>query len=204
MTTDTPHLTWTSLVNSYDTSKQAINFTLTASSSSNDTRAFKSVSVTFLKMKALDGSTLFKAGPEDWEVKDESNITSTNTWSISAAKLDQKLDLKSVFFNNGLQFTIFPTVLGSAHDGTDLPAKFIIPPKGSFMLELSGAVYTKDNAGLYIVQVNEAWTGVRAIKPLKGQATTFLVLELRADGQHPAPYPVTQAVADATRGVSHT
>lgn len=204
VTTDTPHLSWTSLVNTYETSSQAIKFTLTGLNNSNDATAFKYVSTLCLKMKALDGKTLLAAGPEHWAAKDVSNATSTNTWSIITTKIDQALNLKAGNLNSGLQFTIFPKVLGTAHDGTDLPTKFIIPPKGSFELELSGAVSTKDNAGLYVLQVDEVWTGVRPSKPVQGRASTFLVLELKADGQHPAPYPVTQAVADQTRGVSHT
>ncbi|EMR90202.1 hypothetical protein BcDW1_1017 [Botrytis cinerea BcDW1] len=197
-----PRLNWTSLVNVYDSAAQTIDLTLTASNSSNDGIAFKSISVICLKMKGLEGETLFDTGLEHWNVED-SSVQSVKPWSITTEKITQALDLSASVVNAGLQLKVFPAVLGTSHDGTDLPSKFIVPSKGSFTLKLKGPVHTKSDAGLYIVQLDEVWTGVRAIKPLEGRASTFLVLELKADSQNPTPYTVTQTEADEKRGVSH-
>ncbi|KAM0181752.1 hypothetical protein ACHAPC_007159 [Botrytis cinerea] len=197
-----PRLNWTSLVNVYDSAAQTIDLTLTASNSSNDGIAFKSISVICLKMKGLEGKTLFDTGLEHWNVED-SSVQSVKPWSITTEKITQALDLSASVVNAGLQLKVFPAVLGTSHDGTDLPSKFIVPSKGSFTLKLKGPVHTKSDAGLYIVQLDEVWTGVRAIKPLEGRASTFLVLELKADSQNPTPYTVTQTEADEKRGVSH-
>ncbi|KAF7936534.1 uncharacterized protein EAE97_007900 [Botrytis byssoidea] len=184
VTTLRPRLSWISLVDAHDSAAQTIDLTLTFSNSSNDGIAFKSIAVICLKMKGLEGKTLFDTGLDHW------NMT-------------QALDLRASIIDAGLQLNILPAVLGTAHDGTDLPSKFIVPSKGSFTLKLKGPVHTKSGAGLHVLQLNEVWTGIRAIKPLQGRATTFLVLEVKADSQKPTPYTVTQAEADEKRGVSH-
>ncbi|TGO57500.1 hypothetical protein BOTNAR_0200g00170 [Botryotinia narcissicola] len=202
VTTLHPRLNWISLVDAYDSTAQTIDFTLTFSNSSNDGIAFNSIAVICLKMKGLEGKTLFDTGLDHWNVKDPS-VQSVKPWSITTEKMTQALDLKASINDAGLQLNILPAVLGTAHDGTDLPSKFIVPSKGSFTLKLKGPVHTKSGAGLHVLQLNEVWTGIRAIKPLQGCATTFLVLELKADSQKPTPYNVTQAKADEKRGVSH-
>ncbi|KAF5874207.1 uncharacterized protein Bfra_004213 [Botrytis fragariae] len=202
VTTLHPRLNWTSPVNAYNSAAQTIDLTLTFSNSSNDGIAFKSIAVVCLKMKGLEGKTLFDTGLDHWNVK-ESSVQSVKPWSFTTEKMSQTLDLRASIIDAGLQLNILPAVLGTAHDGTNLPSKFIVPSKGSFTLKLKGPVHTKSGAGLYVLQLDEVWAGIRAIKPMEGRATTFLVLELKADSQNPTPYTVTQAEADEKRGVSH-
>ncbi|TGO09979.1 hypothetical protein BTUL_0148g00130 [Botrytis tulipae] len=202
VTTLHPRLNQISLVDAYDSAAQTIDLTLSFSNSSNDGIAFKSIAVICLKMKGLEGKTLFDTGLDHWNVKD-SGVQSVKPWSITTENMTQALDLRASIIDAGLQLNIFPAVLGTAHDGTDLPSKFIVPSKGSFTLKLKGPVHTKSGAGIHVLQLDEVWTGIRAIKPLQGRATTFLVLELKADSQKPTPYTDTQAEADEKRGVSH-
>lgn len=201
MTTDTPHLTWTCLVNVYDPLSHSLDFTLTAVNNSANQLGFKSVTPMFLKMQGLDGKTLFQAGGT-WVSTAVSSGTSTATWTLEKSKITTTLDLNIGSFDNGLQFSIFPKVMDKAPDGSNLPNKFLMPSKGSITLRLSGVINTNDDAGVYVVQLNEVWTGATQAQQVRGRADTFLLLELTAEHRFLTSF-VTQAVADQRRGVHH-
>lgn len=152
-------------------------------------------------MKDIDDNAFFNVNWEEWAQETEPTATSTETWSITADNIGQELSVKAEAISNGLQFKVFPTVLEVEPDGKELPEKFIILAGGSFTLTLNGTVHTEDDAGLYVVQLNEIWDGVKPGKPLVGRADAFMVLELKAGGQTTTPYLVSQQEADRIRGV---
>lgn len=183
---------------SYNSGTEIAQLGIIASNRSGASIAFKSVRAMFLKMKDMDGNQFFKADLEAWKEKGSS---STETWSITADRIAQDLSIKIEPLDNGFQFKIFPTVIDTDPDGTELPDKFIVPANGSFTLELNGSVFTKEKAGTYIVQLNEDWAGAKVSEPIKGRADAFVVLELDASGQIPSSRYVSQEEADKIRGV---